>query len=94
MGGGGRNGTVVRRYIRSKEPRIKWSADLHRSFVQAIDCLGGQHSTFSPSSDPPRPFIIKIYTAASHVLCNHAPPIFLCSCSNIALDLERFGRII
>ncbi|PWZ46051.1 putative Myb family transcription factor [Zea mays] len=43
MGGGGRNGTVVRRYIRSKEPRIKWSADLHRSFVQAIDCLGGQH---------------------------------------------------
>ncbi|AQK45500.1 uncharacterized protein [Zea mays] len=44
MGGGGRNGTVVRRYIRSKEPRIKWSADLHRSFVQAIDCLGGQHT--------------------------------------------------
>jgi len=51
MGGGGsgsgRNGAVVRRYVRSKEPRMRWSADLHRSFLQAIDCLGGQHSTFS-----------------------------------------------
>jgi hypothetical protein len=45
--GSGRNGAVVRRYIRSKEPRMRWSADLHRSFLQAIDCLGGQHSTFS-----------------------------------------------
>ncbi|CAD6259962.1 unnamed protein product [Miscanthus lutarioriparius] len=48
MGGGGggssgRNGAVVRRYVRSKEPRMRWSADLHRSFLQAIDCLGGQH---------------------------------------------------
>ncbi|EES11274.1 hypothetical protein BDA96_06G198400 [Sorghum bicolor] len=42
-GGGGRNGAVARRYIRSKEPRMRWSADLHRSFLQAIDCLGGQH---------------------------------------------------
>jgi hypothetical protein len=43
--GSGRNGAVVRRYVRSKEPRMRWSADLHRSFVQAIDSLGGQHST-------------------------------------------------
>ncbi|ONM14917.1 Putative Myb family transcription factor [Zea mays] len=41
--GSGRNGAVVRRYVRSKEPRMRWSADLHRSFVQAIDSLGGQH---------------------------------------------------
>ncbi|WVZ86754.1 hypothetical protein U9M48_033490 [Paspalum notatum var. saurae] len=40
-GGGGRNG-AVRQYIRSKEPRMRWTADLHRSFVRAIDCLGGQ----------------------------------------------------
>ncbi|CAL5015403.1 unnamed protein product [Urochloa decumbens] len=39
MGGGG----VVRQYIRSKEPRMRWTADLHRSFVRAIECLGGQH---------------------------------------------------
>ncbi|RCV34975.1 hypothetical protein SETIT_7G201600v2 [Setaria italica] len=40
-GGGGRNG-AVRQYIRSKEPRMRWTADLHRSFVRAIECLGGQ----------------------------------------------------
>jgi hypothetical protein len=38
---------VVRWYIQSAEPRMRWSADLHYSSVQAIDCLGGQHSTFS-----------------------------------------------
>ncbi|CAN6249761.1 unnamed protein product [Urochloa humidicola] len=42
MGGGGRNG-AVRQYVRSKEPRMRWTADLHRSFVRAIECLGGQH---------------------------------------------------
>ncbi|CAN6235948.1 unnamed protein product [Urochloa humidicola] len=41
-GGGGRNG-AVRQYVRSKEPRMRWTADLHRSFVRAIECLGGQH---------------------------------------------------
>ncbi|KAG2568080.1 hypothetical protein PVAP13_7NG186100 [Panicum virgatum] len=40
-GGGGKNG-AVRQYIRSKEPRMRWTADLHRSFVRAIECLGGQ----------------------------------------------------
>ncbi|CAO2043369.1 unnamed protein product [Urochloa humidicola] len=40
--GGGRNG-AVRQYVRSKEPRMRWTADLHRSFVRAIECLGGQH---------------------------------------------------
>ncbi|XP_062186215.1 myb family transcription factor MOF1-like isoform X2 [Phragmites australis] len=41
MGSGGKNG-AVRRYIRSKEPRMRWTAELHRSFLQAIECLGGQ----------------------------------------------------
>jgi len=45
MGGGGKNGDV-RKYIRSKEPRMRWTADLHRSFVRAIECLGGQDSEF------------------------------------------------
>jgi hypothetical protein len=57
-GGGGRNGAVARRYIRSKEPRMRWSADLHRSFLQAIDCLGGQHSTFSFLRRPLHPLIM------------------------------------
>ncbi|XP_040376624.1 myb family transcription factor MOF1-like [Oryza brachyantha] len=40
--GGGRKG-AARQYNRSKEPRLRWTAELHRSFVRAIDCLGGQH---------------------------------------------------
>ncbi|KAG8071812.1 hypothetical protein GUJ93_ZPchr0006g42145 [Zizania palustris] len=42
MGSGGRKGNA-RQYNRSKVPRLRWTADLHRSFVRAIDCLGGQH---------------------------------------------------
>ncbi|KAK9059963.1 hypothetical protein SSX86_020667 [Deinandra increscens subsp. villosa] len=40
MGSCGRNG-AVRQYIRSKVPRLRWSPDLHHSFVHAIDRLGG-----------------------------------------------------
>ncbi|KAM3362110.1 hypothetical protein P3S68_016964 [Capsicum galapagoense] len=32
----------VRQYIRSKLPRLRWTPELHRSFVQAIQRLGGQ----------------------------------------------------
>ncbi|KAK1425506.1 hypothetical protein QVD17_20858 [Tagetes erecta] len=42
MGGCERNGTV-RQYIRSKVPRLRWTPDLHRCFVQAIHTLGGAH---------------------------------------------------
>uniref|UniRef100_A0A0D9VJD0 HTH myb-type domain-containing protein n=1 Tax=Leersia perrieri TaxID=77586 RepID=A0A0D9VJD0_9ORYZ len=42
MGSGGRKG-AARQYNRSKEPRLRWTAELHLSFVRAIDCLGGQH---------------------------------------------------
>jgi SHAQKYF class myb-like DNA-binding protein len=32
----------VRQYARSKVPRLRWTPDLHRCFVQAVDRLGGQ----------------------------------------------------
>ncbi|XP_066327497.1 myb family transcription factor MOF1-like isoform X1 [Miscanthus floridulus] len=40
--GGGRNGVATRRYSRSKVPRLRWTSELHRNFVRAVDCLGGQ----------------------------------------------------
>nr|XP_043614051.1 putative Myb family transcription factor At1g14600 isoform X2 [Erigeron canadensis] len=40
MGSCGRNG-AVRQYIRSKVPRLRWTPDLHHSFVHAIHTLGG-----------------------------------------------------
>ncbi|ONK64199.1 uncharacterized protein A4U43_C07F23130 [Asparagus officinalis] len=41
MGSFGRNGSV-RQYNRSKVPRLRWTPELHRLFVHAIDTLGGQ----------------------------------------------------
>nr|CAB3450657.1 unnamed protein product [Digitaria exilis] len=41
----GRNGAAVattRPYNRSSVPRLRWTNELHRSFVRAVDCLGGQ----------------------------------------------------
>ncbi|XP_016481117.2 uncharacterized protein LOC107802181 [Nicotiana tabacum] len=32
----------VRHYVRSKMPRLRWTPELHRSFVHAIETLGGQ----------------------------------------------------
>ncbi|KAI3456145.1 hypothetical protein Pfo_012808 [Paulownia fortunei] len=34
--------TAVRQYVRSKMPRLRWTPDLHLSFVHAIERLGGQ----------------------------------------------------
>ncbi|KAJ3708341.1 hypothetical protein LUZ61_012046 [Rhynchospora tenuis] len=33
----------VRQYNRSDIPRMRWTEDLHRRFIDAIDCLGGPH---------------------------------------------------
>lgn len=38
-GGGG----AVRQYIRSKVPRLRWTPELHRCFIHAIQTLGGHH---------------------------------------------------
>lgn len=35
-------GTTVRQYVRSKMPRLRWTPDLHLSFVRAVERLGGQ----------------------------------------------------
>lgn len=43
--------TLVRPYVRSKTPRLRWTNDLHLRFVQAVERLGGQESEFSPNSD-------------------------------------------
>ncbi|TKY71848.1 putative Myb family transcription factor [Spatholobus suberectus] len=33
---------TVRQYVRSKMPRLRWTPELHHSFVHAIERLGGQ----------------------------------------------------
>ncbi|XP_062014506.1 probable transcription factor KAN4 [Rosa rugosa] len=38
----GQLAAMVRRYVRSKAPRIHWTPDLHRCFVHAVDILGGE----------------------------------------------------
>ncbi|XP_077211091.1 uncharacterized protein LOC143846524 [Tasmannia lanceolata] len=37
-----RRSPSVRQYVRSKMPRLRWTPDLHLSFVHAVDRLGGQ----------------------------------------------------
>ncbi|KAL5989680.1 hypothetical protein ACLOJK_010573 [Asimina triloba] len=34
--------SMVRQYVRSKMPRLRWTPDLHLSFVHAVEKLGGQ----------------------------------------------------
>lgn len=36
--------STVRQYVRSKMPRLRWTPDLHLSFVHAVERLGGQES--------------------------------------------------
>lgn len=35
---------TVRQYVRSKMPRLRWTPELHNSFVHAVEKLGGQDS--------------------------------------------------
>ena len=38
---------MVRPYVRSKLPRLRWTPDLHRCFVHAVERLGGEDSKLS-----------------------------------------------
>ncbi|KAJ4703662.1 MYB-like transcription factor family protein [Melia azedarach] len=40
--GGNERRSTVRQYVRSKLPRLRWTPDLHLSFVHAVERLGGQ----------------------------------------------------
>ncbi|XVE51471.1 hypothetical protein DITRI_Ditri02bG0043500 [Diplodiscus trichospermus] len=42
VGEGGNDRRAVRQYVRSKLPRLRWTPDLHLSFVHAVERLGGQ----------------------------------------------------
>lgn len=37
---------IVRSYNKSEMPRRRWTADLHRHFVYAVDELGGKESIY------------------------------------------------
>lgn len=37
---------MVRPYVRSKMPRLRWTPDLHRCFVHAVQRLGGENSNY------------------------------------------------
>jgi len=43
--GNERRGTV-RQYVRSKMPRLRWTPELHHSFMHAVERLGGQESKY------------------------------------------------
>ncbi|PON77014.1 Octamer-binding transcription factor [Parasponia andersonii] len=37
----GKGGRVLRQYVRSRMPRLRWTPDLHLSFLHAVEKLGG-----------------------------------------------------
>lgn len=39
--------TGVRPYLRSTTPRLRWTRDLHLTFINAVNNLGGEDSKFS-----------------------------------------------
>ncbi|PKU61295.1 Putative Myb family transcription factor [Dendrobium catenatum] len=41
-----RRSAAVRQYVRSKLPRLRWTPELHLSFVHAVERLGGHESNF------------------------------------------------
>lgn len=43
-GSGNERRSGVRQYVRSKMPRLRWTPELHLSFVHAVERLGGQES--------------------------------------------------
>ena len=47
--GKGHGGGRVRPYVRSPVPRLRWTPELHRCFLNGVDMLGSQNSTFLQS---------------------------------------------
>lgn len=54
--GSGERVPRVRQYIRSKMPRLRWTPDLHLSFIHAVERLGGQESKAPPLLSPETPY--------------------------------------
>lgn len=52
---------VVRPYVRSKMPRLRWTPDLHLCFVHAVERLGGEDSKLSIYYGPIITFLKNIY---------------------------------
>lgn len=46
----GEKNTLVRPYVRSQMPRLRWTPDLHLRFVNAVERLGGQDSKYQMNS--------------------------------------------
>ena len=42
----------VRPYVRSKNPRLRWTPELHHCFLRAVDRLGGQDRKSEITSVP------------------------------------------
>lgn len=43
----GRRLPAVRQYVRSKLPRLRWTPELHLSFIHAVERLGGHESNLN-----------------------------------------------
>lgn len=75
----GRRG--VRQYNRSEAPRLRWTEELHRRFVEAIDCLGGGKSKFrvriSSIFFQKRQQLSTITTVKDSVCCRSSLPLSL-----------------
>lgn len=76
--GNARRGTV-RQYVRSKMPRLRWTPELHHSFVHVVERLGGQESKYlllSVSSKASLHTYIYIYiypTSFTNCFCEMKP---------------------
>ncbi|KAE8706757.1 Preprotein translocase Sec [Hibiscus syriacus] len=79
-------GAGARRYNKSEVPRLKWTPQLHRHFVQAVDLLGGRYK-----ATPKR--ILQMMTTVnglsiSHIK-SHLQMYRSCTDSNLRLRRSR-----
>jgi hypothetical protein len=68
----------VRQYNRSDEPRMRWTEELHRQFIEAVDCLGGPDGEFLLLSLPLPPSQNKKLLSLSSHACRPANCTFAC----------------